>query len=474
VFSVERPAARRAAATPATLLRARSERGSLLVTAAITSAVIGILIGGMLTFISTEYEFEVRGHRWNQALNLAEAGVELAFAEFNNYYLTGQGGFASTRGWTYEGSGRYERYIPNYYSATGERIGYIYSYVNGVGTANPYLFAYGGCTTIPDGPVVYRAVEARLTTNSRFPAAMVAKRKIDLSANNCYVDSYDSTDPAKSTGFQYDAAKKQPHGDVASNDTITNTVDITIGNADIYGQALVGPNGGVTFGSGGSVGETFTVALRADTVEEALGSGFLRKDFQVDIPDARAPTGAATWPSLGTVNVATTITGGDYKLDAINMSGSDGKILTITGDVRLYVTGIIDLTGNASIKISSNSSLRVYAAGASARVTGNGVVNQALTPIKCQFYGLPTCTSFELSGNGQWVGTVYAPQAAMTMNGGGSAGDMSGAIVADTIRLNGGTQFHYDESLARNGPNSSFDINSWKSYRWTGDQWVSD
>lgn len=457
-----------------TTLPCSNERGSLLITAAISAAVVSILIGGMLTFISTEYEFEVRGHRWTQAMYLAEAGMEMGFAEFNNYYRLGLGGFPESRGWyaTYP-AGSYYRWVPSYLNNRSNNVGYVYVEVRGVGTAYPYIFAYGGCTTIPDGPVVYRAVEARLHNSARFPAAMVAKRSVDLRANNCYVDSYDSTDPAKSTLFQYDFSKRQANGDVASNDTITNSVDITIGNTEIYGRAMVSPTGAITFGPNGSVGSTFVSGQRADSVAEALSDGSLRRDFAVDIPDVKLPGGATTWPALGSIQNATAIGAGDYRVDSIALSGNDGKVITITGNVRLYVTGDIDLAGNASILISSNSSLQVYAAD-SCHVAGNGVVNQSLTPIKCQFYGLPTCTDFTLSGNGQWIGVVYAPEAAMTMNGGGAHGDMSGAVVANTIALNGGTQFHYDESLSESGPTASYDIASWKSYRWTGSQWVSD
>ena len=143
------------------------------------------------------------------------------------------------RGWYDAGGNSYLRYVSSFTNAFGENVGLIYAYVNGVGTANPYLFAYGGCATVPFGPMIYRAVEARLASSSRFPAAMVAKNYLDMNGNSVYTDSYDSTDPSKSTGGLYDAAKRQANGDVASNEAVTNTVDISIGNADIYGRNLI-------------------------------------------------------------------------------------------------------------------------------------------------------------------------------------------------------------------------------------------
>lgn len=56
-------------------LHRHRERGSLLLTAAVTAGIIAIIVVGLLTYISNEYCFNLRSHRWNQALNLAEAGV---------------------------------------------------------------------------------------------------------------------------------------------------------------------------------------------------------------------------------------------------------------------------------------------------------------------------------------------------------------------------------------------------------------
>ncbi|MCX7915585.1 MAG: hypothetical protein N3A53_04700, partial [Verrucomicrobiae bacterium] len=342
----------------------------------------------------------------------------------------------------------------------------VYAYVYGVGSANPYLFAYGGCPTTPRGPIVYRAVECRLANSARFPAAMVAKQKIDMNGNSVTTDSYNSTDPTKSTGGAYDPAKRQPNGDIASNDTVTNTVDIAIGNANIYGQVLVSPSGAVTMGPNGSIGPTLVEAERARTISAAQSNGWLRNDFQVDIPDVVLPSGASSWPALPSTG---TITSGDYKGTSINSSR------IISGKVRIYLTGSrqsIKLTGNQSITIMPGSSLIVYTDG-DVDIAGNGVINDSVTPINCQFYGVNT-TSFKIAGNGVFVGCVYAPNADLQIQGGGTNGDMAGAIVAKSITMTGTTNFHYDESLREVGPGASYDIASWKSYRWTGGGWVAD
>ena len=47
------------------------------------------------------------------------------------------------------------------------------------------------------------------------------------------------------------------------------------------------------------------------------------------------------------------------------------------------------------------------------------------------------------------------------MNGGGSSGQVQGAVVADTIAVTGGSEFHYDESLADMSDGNPFGVGNW-------------
>ncbi len=448
----------------------RSQSGSLLITAAVAAAVIAILIGGMLTYISNEYRLNVHSHRWTQALHLAEAGVEVGFAEFNNYASTNA--FSGSRGWAWDGGCNCYKRRTLFSDATLSTVGTIESRVYDVASTNPKIEGYGTVTGIA-GSIMARKVESRLTNSSRFPAGMVAKNKIDMNGNNIYTDSYDSYDVSKSTNSKYDPNKKQPHGDVASNDTITNTVDVSIGNANIYGSVLASPNGSVTMGPNGSVGNTFDSSKRATTVSAAQSAGYIRNDFAVDIPDVTLPGGATSWSSVGNINDTATLTSQSVRASGISLSGT--KTLYINGEVSIYVTGDIGLSGNAQVVVNPGGKLTIYAAG-SVSIAGNGVANNSTSDFNLQLYGLNTSTSWSLSGNGIWNGLVYAPYAAVTLNGGGANGDMSGAVVAKSITLNGQVRFHYDEALRTYGPNASFDIASWKSYRYnpSANTWVAD
>ncbi len=265
---------------------------------------------------------------------------------------------------------------------------------------------------------------------------LVARTKIDLNGNDLYADSFDSTDLTKSTDGRYDSSKKQAEGNVAVGESITNSVADS-GNANIYGFIFTGPSGTATIGANGTVGPTFSSP--ATNVSDAVVNGWIRNDCFQNVTDVVPPSGAASWSSLGNINNTTTINGGDWRLSGISLVAN--KILTIQGNVRLFITGSTSVTGNGSIVISSNASLTVYSAG-NILLAGNGVQNDSGLALKDQWFGLPTCISVSIAGNGVWIGTVCTPEASLSVSG-----DVFGAVVANGIILGGTGNLHYDEAL---------------------------
>lgn len=147
---------------------------------------------------------------------------------------------------------------------------------------------------------------------------------------------------------------------------------------------------------------------------------------------------------------------GDYYLTGI----SSANIL-VRGNARLYVQGSISQSGGSAITIGNSGTLQVWVSG-SVSFTGNAAVNTTGDATRMRINGLPSCTSISFSGNSEFTGTLYAPQAHMTYNGGGSdRADFMGAAIVGSAQLNGHFEFHYDENLGRNGPSASFVIDSW-------------
>ena len=67
-----------------------------------------------------------------------------------------------------------------------------------------------------------------------------------------------------------------------------------------------------------------------------------------------------------------------------------------------------------------------------------------------------------MGGIGQLYAAIYAPNANLEMKGGGSSGMVLGSMVAKTISMNGGTDFHYDEALGKLGTGNPFGIVKWR------------
>jgi hypothetical protein len=448
--------------------RLRNASGSAMVAATVSSGVTSIMIAGFMTYLSNEYKLNTRSHAWTQAIHLAEAAVEIGFAELNYQYFHGENGFQSSRGWVDGGGGTHTKTVTDYTDTSGNVVGNLVVTVSGVGTPNPQILGAG---TVAGNwaQSISRGVRVTTYPSTRYPVGLMSRQRIDLNGNNIYTDSFDSSDPAKSTNGLYDPAKRQPNGDIASNDVLINTVNI--GNADVYGRVSTGPGGTVAMGPNGSVGATFDPDERATTVAEGQAKGWIRDDFDVDVPDTTLPAGADSWYSVGQVSNTTTITSGDWQASSINLNGN--KTLTIQGTVRLYVTGSVSVGGNATILLAPGSKLELYAAG-NVSVAGNGVVNSTGLSPHNQWYGLPGSTSWNISGNGQWIGAIYAPQAAFRMNGGGSAGDMSGAVVANSITLVGHVRFHYDEYLAVHDQGAGYLVGSWQAMRYGNGVWTPE
>ena len=121
--------------------------------------------------------------------------------------------------------------------------------------------------------------------------------------------------------------------------------------------------------------------------------------------------------------------------------------MTVIGNVTLYVVGKVSISGQASLKILPGGSLTLYCGG-DVSVTGGGIVNATGLPSNLSIIGLPTCLDIKMSGNGDFFGTINAPQASVTLGGGIN---VYGAVIANTFTAGGNGSLHYDNALAKKG-----------------------
>jgi hypothetical protein len=151
---------------------------------------------------------------------------------------------------------------------------------------------------------------------------------------------------------------------------------------------------------------------------------------------------------------------GNYSLSTLSLS-SDDKVL-VRGNAKLVVDKDVSLAGQSFIQIDPNASLELYVKQGTVSIGGSSVVNYSGYAANFSLFGLPGLTTVNMTGNGTFIGTIYAPQASLKMAGSGSdVIDFIGAGIFNDISGIGNFKFHYDESLSYSAI-ESFVITSWQ------------
>jgi len=447
---------------------------------ALMITVIIVLIGAAtlasyLLVTENESSAVARSQVWNNSLTLTEAGVEEALAFVNKY----EGTFQLITNWATPASAQQDGWTVNgsTYTMTrslGTNIGYYtvvitdtdpyhpnissqgYAYTSYSAAQSPFMVA--GVGVVPSGLTFTAGTSTRgvaVTTMyaALFPDAIDSNTNIDLNGNNVRVDSFNSTNPAtsiwnSSKGYgTYDPDIARAHGNVATDSDVVGAV--SVGQANVYGTINTGPGGTATVGNNGYVGPL-------PQSGSGIQPGYSNDTMNVTFPDVTLPAGAIGWTPFAGNTISSS---GNYYLSSINNS------ITIDAPyVTIFVNGSIGISGNNAITLTTNVvNVTVYVAGPSVDIGGNGLVNNAGRAAAFSLYGLPSLTSINLHGNAQNTGTIYAPEAAFQFGGGGNnTMDFVGAIVVNSVKLNGHANFHYDESLATTGPGRGYVPTSWK------------
>ena len=423
-------------------------RGSALFGTIIITAILGLALAAYLTLVTNQNQMVFRSQAWNSALPVAEAGVEEALTHcYNN------SDNLAAHGWRLSG-GVYVKtnsLSDGGLSGPGLRLGYHWDesgyYGVSITPTQPYVIKSTGYYPMPSGEVfASRTIQVTATNPGVFFAAIVVKDTIDMNGNDVLTDSYDSTDPAKSTLGKYDPLKAGDKGDIVTTTGLTNS--LKIGNANVWGRAITGPTGGVYTGPNGAVGSTNWQRSGKSGVE----SGWWINDLNYSIPDVTAPFVAAAPPASGLVGAVlypVVLANGNYMMSKLTAN------TVVTGKAVLYVTSSIQFGNGETITILPGASLKIYYSGTDASF--NPIVNNN-GPAAFQYFGLNSNNgTIAFSGQNGITGCIDAPYAKIVLTGGGH---IDGSIVARTVKMNGNAALHYDESL-KNIPPKRLIITSW-------------
>ncbi len=445
----------------------RSERGSLLLAAMILTLAISISLVSFLKLGQTNLNISNRAFYANATMNLAESGLEEAMWSIGKAV---DGDAAAWNSWTLSGNAAWRNFTN--YTFDANSTGNVRVYVRNYSLAAAPVVVARATITPATGPSVEKWVTVSLFQRSLFANGLVAKNNLTFSGGNASVDSYDSRQGVYNASLGGGAYNRYDRGSAGSASVSVSSFSLS--NSSIWGNVSIGTSdySGLSVGPNGLVGDFSATSGTVDYTR-------VNTDFTTNFDDASAPTVAGI--VIGGIGGATVLPrGGDapaadgkyyYDVTGISLSGPASRILSVApgNDVVVRITAPsgasgVSITGNASIQVLAGSTLEMYTES-NVSIAGGGIANSN-DPAAFQLWstrpsGATGTQSISVSGNGQLSAIVYAPNADVTMNGGGSSGNVYGAVVADTISVTGGSDFHYDEALSAMSSGNPFGVSLW-------------
>jgi len=334
--------------------------------------------------------------------------------------------------------------------------------------------------------------------------ALTLKDGIQMSGG-AYVDSFDSSNPFKSTNGLYDATKKQTNGDIGLTNTKNGNTysdlksSIVNGSIQYSGPAIKntsGVTGGISTPFNAMIpatvdptanasspptyawtdpnnvsGDSFAAyqwtqaasasALTAGTYTSFTASGSLPTNGGSTVTSITA-TGSSTAPALIVVNGDFTVSGGkSFAVNANTYPAGNpkaGQSDPSNSYVTVWVKGKFTTSGSGYITLANGVHVNWIVDG-DVTVSGGSFNNQSGLAANFSLIGVGTGHTLTVSGSGSFIGTLNAPGYDITISGGAA---FSGAAIGNSINISGSGGFHYDEQLASaSAPVSNYTYASW-------------
>ena len=400
----------------------------MLLTAMLFAVGMAMVLGSYLTLSRTSLKVAHRTFFANDAVNLAEAGVEEALYCFN-LMSTGTAPATAWTGWTISAANAM-RALPTF-NRDQNGVGVVKVYVKGYdgSDAAPYIVSQAVVTPFDGGAPVIRTVHLALRRHAgTLGHGVVALNGLTLS-NSTYADSYISNPTSSPTGpwLVYSTAIDNPNASVA---VLAGTLSTT-STARIYGNLYLGP--GVTAPPAGRVTGTTT------------------PNYLLTIPFPAYPTAAGVSQSYNL--------GASIPLNlprAGDLPAADGRYyyfttasvrsFTVTANRHVTIVSTVGMpiTSTTLINLPTTSTLHVYLSG-TFTITGAGI-NASGYAGALRIY-TTTASNCTVGNSSQVVAWFHAPNAAFSATGTSTANRLSGCFVARTISVAGTQYLHFDESL---------------------------
>jgi hypothetical protein len=463
--------------------------------ALITIAVVSFSAASVLYMVNNRNQSSANSGSWQEALSVAESGSDLAMTSLNASLASPA---TAWTGWTPSDAATFPKtYKGSLPAHTGEGNNKMYTLVTIDSplrdtAGNPwYRIRSTGTTEIPGlrrvgynptllsttgakhhgnflrkiaynsdatggalhTPQTSRTIEviAQPVSTGLFSHAVLVEKSITLNGG-AFTDSYDPTDPAKSTNGQYDAAKRQGHGSIASN---SNGSLSKLNKMYVYGNAS---------SNAGAMVDTQNV------------QGTLYNNYSTSVAAVSDPTfSSSTVASINNPKYGVTLTGGtatspaNYVVSNLTVSKSAAPLIlapAVTGQesyINIWVQGPLNVSGSGYIQQLPGVHVTFWVDG-NISFGGTAFDNENTSASYLMINGVTPASgpapTININGNASFVGVVNAPAYNLNISGGGN---FSGAFIVQSATLNGKGGFHYDESLGSlaGGGGHGYKMASW-------------
>ncbi|MBK8980376.1 MAG: hypothetical protein IPM29_31125 [Planctomycetes bacterium] len=283
------------------------------------------------------------------------------------------------------------------------------------GPAQYTLQVVGGFGPAREGLRVVVATDAELSSG------LFGRDSIAMSGGFS-VDSYHSGAGTYASQVSGDHAGETGH--------ITSNGDITAGGGIVYGDATPGPG------------------FQVLHPEKVMGATAPAAEARAIDPYVYVPPIGSSGPWTGAGSIST----GTYRYDTLTLGSSD--VLTINGDVTLYVDDKFTASGSSAIVLSSGATLTIHHGASDFTVSGGGVINPDEAPSRLALFSA-SLKKLTLSGGAAFFGQVYAPEAEFVSSGGSH---LYGSFVTRRANLSGDGGLHFDTSLGAGSAAGGFRV----------------
>jgi hypothetical protein len=257
------------------------------------------------------------------------------------------------------------------------------------------------------------------------------------------IDSYDSRDGP------YGGANVKSNGKTGTNSTETS---------GIYMDSNAVVNGPVYTGAGSDPNQVIEMKASA-----AINGPTQALTSPKELPSVIAPSGLPDQGNfwIGNDDTLTISQSGQYD----NFTMDSNAIVTITGDLQLYVTGEFNLLSNAQLVLADGASVELYVGGSYFQDSNTTFSNVSQDPTKLTVLGLDSLydATIKWYSNTEFYGAVYMPSAFIDVD---SNTDFYGAMIGRYLEMDSNIQVHYDEALGGidtfgSGP-ANYIVKSWQ------------